>query len=61
MILFIPFYSDFSICDFSRDCDMAMHLVDQLLNLLTHEQHSRAKNIIEERKRTQQPAPSNKV
>lgn len=43
-----------SICDFSQDCDMAMHLVDQLLNLLTHEQHSRTKSIIEERRRMQE-------
>lgn len=44
----------FSICDFSQDCDMAMHLVDQLLNLLTHQQHSRTKNVIEERRRMQE-------
>ncbi|XP_069957111.1 bromodomain-containing protein 7 isoform X2 [Cherax quadricarinatus] len=43
-----------SICDFSQDCDMAMHLVDQLLNLLTHQQHSRTKSIIEERRRMQE-------
>ncbi|XP_042218426.1 bromodomain-containing protein 7-like isoform X2 [Homarus americanus] len=43
-----------SICDFSQDCDMAMHLVDQLLNLLTHQQHSRTKNVIEERRRMQE-------
>ncbi|XP_069995518.1 bromodomain-containing protein 7 isoform X1 [Penaeus vannamei] len=43
-----------SICDFSQDCDMAMHLVDQLLNLLTHQQHSRTKSVIEERRRMQE-------
>ncbi|KAK3881362.1 hypothetical protein Pcinc_014194 [Petrolisthes cinctipes] len=40
-----------SICDFSQDCDMAMHLVDQLLNLLTHQQHSRTTALIEDRRR----------
>ncbi|XP_064111605.1 bromodomain-containing protein 7-like isoform X1 [Macrobrachium nipponense] len=43
-----------SICDFSQDCDMAMHLVDQLLNLLTHQQHSRTKSVIEERRKMQE-------
>lgn len=48
------FFYCFSICDFSQDCDMAMHLVDQLLNLLTHQQHSRTKSVIEERRRMQE-------
>ncbi|XP_076040452.1 bromodomain containing 7/9 isoform X9 [Oratosquilla oratoria] len=43
-----------SICDFSRDCDVAMHLVDQLLNLITHQQHSRTKAVINERRKLQE-------
>lgn len=43
-----------SICDFSQDCDMAMHLVDQLLNLLTHQQHSRTKSAVDERRKLQE-------
>lgn len=43
-----------SIMEYSKDCDMAMHLVDQLLNLLTHQQHSRTKAVIQERRRLQE-------
>ncbi|KAB7493777.1 Bromodomain-containing protein 7 [Armadillidium nasatum] len=43
-----------SICDFSRDCDIAMHLVDELLDVLTQSQHSRTKAFIEDRRRIQQ-------
>ena len=40
--------------DFSRNCDTATYLVDQLLNLLTHEQHSRTQAVIEERRKLQE-------
>lgn len=43
-----------SIVDFSQDCDMAMHLVDQLLNLLTHQQHTRTKTTISHRRRLEE-------
>ncbi|XP_045123112.1 bromodomain-containing protein 7-like isoform X2 [Portunus trituberculatus] len=43
-----------SIVDFSQDCDMAMHLVDQLLNLLTHQQHTRTKTAITNRRRLEE-------
>lgn len=43
-----------SIMEYSKDCDMAMHLVDQLLNLLTHQQHSRTKGVVQERRRLQE-------
>ncbi|XP_050700060.1 bromodomain-containing protein 7-like isoform X2 [Eriocheir sinensis] len=43
-----------SIVDFSQDCDMAMHLVDQLLNLLTHQQHSRTTTAITNRRRLEE-------
>ena len=42
-----------SIMDFSRNCDTATYLVDQLLNLLTHKQHSRTQATIEERRKLQ--------
>lgn len=43
-----------SIVDFSQDCDMAMHLVDQLLNLLTHQQHTRTTTAITTRRRLEE-------
>lgn len=54
----LPTMSEFtfspSIVDFSQDCDMAMHLVDQLLNLLTHQQHTRTRTTISNRRRLEE-------
>nr|CAG4638384.1 EOG090X04G3 [Cyclestheria hislopi] len=43
-----------SILDFVRDCDYALHIADDLLNLMTHGEHSTIAKILEEKKRTYQ-------
>lgn len=40
-----------SILDFVRDCDYALHIADDLLNLMTHGEHSTVAKIIEEKNR----------
>ena len=40
-----------SILDFVRDCDYALHIADDLLNLMTHGEHSTVAKIIEEKSR----------
>lgn len=43
-----------SILDFVRDCDYALHIADDLLNLMTHGEHSAVARILEEKRRIHQ-------
>jgi hypothetical protein len=43
-----------SILDFVRDCDHALHIADDLLNLMTHGEHSAVARILEEKRRIHQ-------
>nr|SVE73492.1 EOG090X04G3 [Daphnia atkinsoni] len=43
-----------SILDFVRDCDYALHIADDLLNLMTHGEHSTVARILEEKRRIHQ-------
>nr|SVE89198.1 EOG090X04G3 [Daphnia sinensis] len=43
-----------SILDFVRDCDYALHIADDLLNLMTHGEHSTVAKILEEKRRIHQ-------
>nr|CAG4650897.1 EOG090X04G3 [Simocephalus serrulatus]SVE94175.1 EOG090X04G3 [Simocephalus serrulatus] len=43
-----------SILDFVRDCDYALHIADDLLNLMTHGEHSAVARILEEKRRLHQ-------
>lgn len=43
-----------SILDFVRDCDYALHIADDLLNLMTHGEHSAVSRILEEKRRIHQ-------
>lgn len=43
-----------SILDFVRDCDYALHIADDLLNLMTHGEHTTVAKILEEKRRCYQ-------
>lgn len=43
-----------SILDFVRDCDYALHIADDLLNLMTHGEHSAVARILEDKRRIYQ-------
>ena len=43
-----------SILDFVRDCDYALHIADDLLNLMTHGEHTTVAKILEEKRRSHQ-------
>lgn len=43
-----------SILDFVRDCDYALHIADDLLNLMTHGEHTAVARILEEKRRQHQ-------
>nr|SVE74119.1 EOG090X04G3 [Daphnia barbata] len=43
-----------SILDFVRDCGYALHIADDLLNLMTHSEHSTVARILEEKRRIHQ-------
>ena len=43
-----------SILDFVRDCDYALHMADDLLNLMTHGEHTTVAKILEEKRKIYQ-------
>ena len=43
-----------SILDFVRDCDYALHMADDLLNLMTHGEHTTVAKILEEKRKVHQ-------
>ena len=43
-----------SILDFVRDCDYALHIADDLLNLMTHGEHASVAKVIDDKRKLQQ-------